>query len=360
MAKSKRVLIVDDEEPNRDLLVAMCESQGYETETANNGFDALAKVKLDIDLVLMDVMMPGMDGFEATRRIRNDQDMNDIPIIMVTALTSKEDRLQAVEAGANDFISKPVEKTELRVRATSLLKMKEAQDEIKRYQLELETKVEQRTKQLREALYASVEAQRETKKAHVETIHCLVAAAEYKDEDTANHIKRMSNYCKIMARKLHLSPSEVETIYLASPLHDIGKIGTPDNILFKQGKLTPEEMEIMKQHTVFGGSILRNPSSELLQAGEVIALTHHERWDGRGYPEGLAEENIPLYGRICAVADVFDALMNKRPYKEAFSLEKSLEIMKDGRGKRFEPKLLDLFLENLDEMLVIQKKYGDA
>jgi putative two-component system response regulator len=359
MNKPKRILIVDDEELNRDLLQAMIESLGYEAETASDGVEALAKVRIDIDLVLMDVMMPDMDGFETTRRIRKDYNENQLPIVMVTALKEKEDHLHAVKAGANDFISKPVDKIELEVRTASLLKMKEAQDAIIHNQAELETKVEKRTEQLRHALNDSVEAQRETKKANIETIHRLVVAAEYKDEDTANHIMRMSSYCEILAKSLHITPGDVELVHLASPLHDVGKIGTPDNILFKPGKHTAEEFEIMKQHTVFGGRILNNSTSKLLQAGEVIALSHHEKWDGSGYPKGLAGEDIHLWGRICAVADVFDALSSKRPYKEAFSKEKTLEIMKESRGKHFEPKLIDLFLENLDKVLVVQKEYKE-
>ncbi len=359
MNKPKRILIVDDEELNRDLLQAMIESLGYEVETASDGVEALAKMRIDIDLVLMDVMMPDMDGFETTRRIRKDYNENQLPIVMVTALKEKEDHLRAVKAGANDFISKPVDKIELEVRTASLLKMKEAQDAIIHYQAELETKVEKRTEQLRHALNESVEAQRETKKANIETIHRLVVAAEYKDEDTANHIMRMSSYCEILAKSLHIPPGDIELVHLASPLHDVGKIGTPDNILFKPGKHTAEEFEIMKQHTVFGGRILNNSTSKLLQAGEVIALSHHEKWDGSGYPKGLAGKDIPLWGRICAVADVFDALSSKRPYKEAFSKEKTLEIMKESRGKHFEPKLMDLFLENIDKVLVVQKKYKE-
>ncbi len=360
MNKAKRILIVDDEEVNRELLEAFVTSLGHEAETACDGMEAIAKIKLDFDLVLMDIMMPGMDGYETTRQIRKDQDYGELPIIMTTALTNKYDRLRAVEAGANDYISKPVEKNELRVRMTSLLKLKEAQDALKRHKAELEEKVRKRTEQLRKSLEISIEAERQTHEAHIETINRLVVAAEYKDEDTANHIKRMSNYSALLARRLHLPSNEPEIIRLASPMHDVGKIGTPDNILFKPGKHTPEEWEIMKQHATFGGRILNGSSSELLQAGEIIALSHHEEWDGSGYPKGLAGEKIPLFGRICAVADVFDALTSKRPYKEAFSIDKSLDIMKEGRGKHFEPRLLDLFLENLDEVLVIQEEYRDG
>jgi len=359
MNKPKRILIVDDDRANRWLLEAKVESLGHESEIAQDGFEALAKLKLDIDLVLLDVMMPGMDGFEVVRHIREDPDVGDIPIIMVTTLTSKEDRLRSVEAGANDFISKPVDKTELRARTASLLKMKEAQDAIKRHKAELEEKVEQRTANLRQALEEMAEAQRRTHEAYLDTIHRLAVVAEYKDEDTAFHIKRMSRYSALLARKLNLSPGEVEIILHASPMHDVGKIGTPDAILLKPCKLNEEEWEIMKQHTTIGGRILDGSDSGLLQAGKVIALSHHEKWDGSGYPNGLAGEDIPLWGRICAVADVFDALTNKRPYKEAFSNEKSLEIMKEERNKHFDLELINLFLENFDEVVAIQKKYRE-
>lgn len=362
MNKTKRILIVDDEEANRELLEAFVVSLGHEAETACDGVEALAKLALDIDLVLLDVMMPGLDGFKTAGEIRNSQkyhEYRDLPIIMVTALTSKQDRLRSVEAGTNDFITKPVDKVELKIRMASLLKMKEAQDDVKRHEGELEEKVKDRTEQLRNALEDSVVSARKTREAYIDTIQRLLIAAEYKDEDTANHLKRMSTYSAILARRLNCTPNEIEIIQLASPMHDVGKLGTPDNILFKPGKHTPEEWTIMKQHATFGGHILHGSSSDLIETGEIIALSHHEKWDGSGYPNGLAGEKIPLFGRICAVADVFDALTSKRPYKEAFSIEKSLNIMKEGKGKHFEPKLIDLFMADFDEILTVKEQYKD-
>ena len=357
ITQPKRILVIDDDRQNCDLLEAMLKMLGHESEIAMDGFEALGKLSLDIDLVLLDVMMPGMDGFEVARQIRSNPQYCDLPIIIVTALGSKEDRLRAVEAGANDFISKPIDKIELRVRTTTLLKMKEHQDALKQYQNELEDKVEKRTSELRQSLLDKVHAHREIYQAYLDTIRRLALAAEYKDEDTADHIKRMSSYSTLLAQRLNLPPGEVELICYASPMHDVGKIGIPDHILLKAGGFNPEEWVVMKQHTVIGGYILQNSGSKLLQAGEVIALSHHEKWDGSGYPKGLAGENIPLWGRICAVADVFDALASKRPYKEAFSNEKSLEIMKEKRGTHFDPKLVDLFMGNLDEVFAIQEKY---
>jgi len=357
MDKPKRILIVDDVEQNRELLESIVTSLGHESEMAEDGVEALAKLKLDIDLVLLDVHMPGMDGFEVARRIRQDPDVGDIPIVMVTALTSKEDRLRAVEAGANDFITKPVDITEVRVRTASLLKMKEAQDAVKQYQAELEEKVEKRTADLRKALQDMVEAQRRTQEAHLDTIHRLALAAELKDPTTASHIHRISRYCGLLAKAIALSPGEVDLILYASPMHDVGKIGTPDSILLKPAKLDDQERKIIKRHTILGGDILSNSTSELLQVGGVIALSHHEKWDGSGYPHGLTGEDIHLYGRICAIADVFDALTTERPYKTIFSNDESIKIMKDGRGKHFDPKLLDLFFDNFAEVIDIQEKY---
>lgn len=356
MNQPKRILIVDDEAPNRDVLAAMVASLGHEPEVAQDGVEALAKVRLGVDLVLLDVRMPGMDGFEVARRIRKDVEAHDVPIIMVTGLSSQADRLRAVEAGANDFIAKPIDLTELGVRTTSLLRMKEAQDTLKRNQILLEDTVQKRTAALRQALEDMVEAQRRTQEAYLDTIHRLALAAEYRDEQTAVHIHRVSHYCAMLARELHLTPGEVETLLHASPMHDVGKIGIADSILLKPGKLTEDEKEAMKQHTLIGGRILTASPSELLRAGEVIALSHHERWDGSGYPQNLAGEAIPLYGRICAVVDVFDALTTRRFYKEALSNDQAITIMTEGRGTHFDPALLDLFTERFDEVAVIQEQ----
>ena len=347
----QRILVVDDEEPNRDLLKQMIGVFGHEAELAKDGFEALAKLHMNIDLVLLDVVMPGMEGFEVARRIRSTSQTRDIPIIMVTARSGKEDRLRAVEAGANDFIAKPFDMTELKVRTASLLKMKEHQDAIKRYQLELEDTVQRRTADLRRALEEMSAAQKRTHEAYLDTIYRLALVAEYKDQYTGCHIARMSHICAILAGGLKLPPAEVEIIRAASPMHDVGKIGIPDAILLKPGKLTPEEWEVMKQHASIGARILSGSNSEVLHAGEIIALSHHEKWDGSGYPHGWVGEEIPLWGRICAVADVYDAITSERPYKKALSHERALQIMVEERGRHFDPKLIDLFLDNLEEII---------
>jgi putative two-component system response regulator len=359
MNERKRILIVDDEAANRDLLEALLTGMGHEVELAADGFIALAQLSLGFDLVLLDVMMPNMDGFEVARRIRSGSDCPDIPICMVTALSGKEYRLRAVEVGANDYIAKPIDKTEVKIRTASLLRTKEAQDALKRHQAELEETVARRTESLRRALQEMAEAQRKTQQAELETIERLALAAEYRDEDTAFHIKRMSHYCHLIARKLSLSPWECEILLHASPMHDVGKIGIPDAILLKPERLDTAEWQIMKTHAEIGARILGGSTSELLQAGETVARSHHEKWDGSGYPDGLTGEAIPLWGRIAAVADVFDALTCRRPYKEPFPTEKAIQIMREGRGTHFDPGILDVFFGNLDDVFTIREKYRD-
>ena len=351
-----RILIVDDEPLNLELIAGSLDIFGYEGIPVTSGRAALAQLQTDtVDLVLLDVMMPEMDGLTTAKRIRERFSPADLPIIMVTALSSKADRLRAVEAGANDFITKPVDKTELRVRMDSQLKLKELQDQLKAYQVNLESVVDQRTKELRSALQTAEAAQRSTFRAYLDTINRLGIAAEYKDKDTADHIRRMSSYCVAIAQGLDLSQREITILGHASPMHDVGKIGIPDAILLKPGPLTEDEWVIMKQHATIGGKILEDSDSEVLQAGRIIALTHHERWDGTGYPAGLAGEDIPIFGRISAVADVFDALTSVRPYKEAYTAHKALEILRAGRNSHFDPQVLDAFFLQLDQILAIMK-----
>ena len=313
MDESRRMLVVDDELLNRKVLEGFLKRMGHQAVVAKSGPEAIELLDASIDLVLLDVMMPGMNGFEVCAAIREGHACSDVPIIMVTALSGNQDRLRAVEVGANDFIAKPIDKTELRVRTDSMLRMKDARDQVKRYQGELEEMVRVRTQALELALENLRELQKATTAAHLETVHCLSYAAEYKDEDTAMHILRMSHYSALIAKRLGRPRNEVELLLHASPMHDVGKIGIPDAILLKPGKLDAREWEIMKQHTVIGERILGDSSAELLQLGSLIAISHHERWDGSGYPNGLAGEDIPLCGRICAIADVFDALTSKRP-----------------------------------------------
>ncbi|WP_319763305.1 HD domain-containing phosphohydrolase [Maridesulfovibrio sp.] len=352
MERRRKILVVDDEPHNIVLLEGILTKLGYEVVSSENAVVALEKLDRTFDLVLSDVMMPVMNGFEFVAKIRENEETQDIPVIMVTTLSQKDDRLKAVSVGANDFITKPIDLVELRIRTESMLKQKSQQDEIKSFQSDLHAMVENRTAELREALAKLDEA-------HVETIHHLCAAAEYKDEDTADHLIRMAEYSRIIAAEIGLDKKTVQLIHTSSPMHDIGKIGIPDSILLKPGKLDLEEWDIMKSHPIIGGKILSMGSSDYINMGAVIALSHHEKWNGSGYPSGLSGEKIPFPGRICAIADVFDALTSRRPYKEPFSVEKSLEIMKEGRGTHFDPQLIDVFFDKLDDILEILESSAD-
>jgi putative two-component system response regulator len=356
----KRVLVVDDDETTRTITTVLVEGLGHESESARDGIEALAKLRMGVDLVLLDVVMPGLDGYEVCRRIRLDPAGLDVPVIMVTSMSSRDDRIRAVEAGANDFIAKPVDKTELRVRSASLLKLKEAQDALRRHQTHLEALVAERTASLRSALEQMAEAQRVAYLAQLDTVERLAIVAEYKDQVTARHIRRMSEYCAVIARGLNLPPGEVELILHASRMHDVGKIAVPDSILRKPSSLDTAEWVVMRRHAMIGSRILDNSSSALLQAGRVIALCHHERWDGSGYPNGMVGEEIPLWARICSVADVFDAVTSERPYKPAYSIEEALNILRTGRGTQFDPQVVDVFFDKLDEILEIVALYREA
>lgn len=355
MERPGRILVVDDISFNRDVLAALLECMGHEIVEAEGGKAALSLLSPAIDLVLLDVSMPDMDGYEVARLIRQRPDVYDLPIIMVTALSSREDRLEAVRSGASDFITKPVDKIELAARTASLLKIKRAQDAIKRHERELEAEVARQTARLQQALKLLEAAALEAQQAALETVRRLAIAAEYRDEDTAAHLHRVSLYSAMIGRLLGLPGEQLDLLFHAAPMHDVGKIGIPDAILLSTASLSPKERAIMEQHTILGARILTGSTSPLLQAGETIALAHHEKWDGTGYPHGLSGEDIPLFARICAIGDVFDALTTPRPYKPAYSNETAFQILREGRGTHFDPRLLDLFLGHPEEIEAIQQ-----
>jgi putative two-component system response regulator len=279
---------------------------------------------------------------------------------MVTALTEKKDRLRALESGANGFISKPVDMDELAVRLKALLKFKEDQDRIRLDVITLKAGLEKETQTLEQVLEDLDQAEQRANQAHEETIRRLTVAAEARDDDTGLHIQRVGLYAAVLAEALGLSRQEVQMLFTACPMHDVGKIGIPDRILFKPEKLSSREWEIMKTHTVIGARVLTGSSSPLLKAAEVIALSHHERWDGAGYPRGLKGEQIPLSAGICAVADAFDALTSHRPYRNAVSSEQALEIILRERSGQFDPTLVDLFVERFDSILSIRSMYSET
>ncbi len=350
MDTKAKILVVDDEDRNLRLMTLLLTSFGYDVLTASNGEEALEKVHdIPPDVILLDVMMPQIDGLEVARQLKREEETKIIPIVMVTALNEVEDRVKALEAGADDFLNKPVDKTELRARVQSLLKVKASNDHMRNYQKELETEVAKRTIQVRQAL-------KKLKEVSLESICHLCRAAEYKDENTGDHIKRMSHYASAVARKMGLNKQTVEDLLYTAPMHDAGKIGIPDHILLKPGRLDDKEWEIMKQHTIIGAQILAGSGAKFIKLAQIIAISHHEKWDGTGYPEGLKGPRIPLVGRIAAIADVFDALTSSRPYRiKPFSLEEAFHYIKKERGRHFAPEVVDAFFAAEGEILLIKE-----
>ncbi len=341
------IVAVDDMKINLELIKDVL-GEEYEVLTTDNGQDALILIENKRpDLILLDIKMSDMDGYEVCRRLKNNPYTCNIPIIFLSGMSQLDDKEQGFELGAVDYLTKPFEIAELRARVKIHLNLKIYQERLENQNVVLEEQVQIRTKELEKAI-------QDLRDSSFEMIWRLTRIAEFRDDDTGSHILRMSYYSAIIARSLGLDQNKIEYLMNAAPLHDIGKIAIPDKILLKPGRLTAEECEVMKTHTTIGAKILENLRSKMIDMGREIALTHHEKWDGSGYPQGLKGEQIPLYGRIVAVADVFDALMSKRPYKEAYSLEESLQIIREDSGKHFDPEVVKAFFSSLDEIRAME------
>jgi putative two-component system response regulator len=348
------VLAVDDLELNlrivRDVLKDLDEIEILEAHNGKEALNCLSQ-RADVDIVLLDLEMPVMNGYETLRHLKMHERFRDIPVIVVTSERAEVKRI--LEMGANDFMAKPYDPEELKLRVMNHVRSKKLGDLTRDMTGVLEKEIVRKTTALQQALTLS-------KEAEFEISLRLGLAAESRDLETGMHIRRISEMSKKLALLCGLTAEESEIVRHASPLHDVGKIGIPDRILLKPGKLDAEEFQLMKLHAAIGGKILDGGDKfPVIRAGRIIALQHHEKWDGSGYPHGLAGSEIHLYGRIVMVADVFDALTSERPYKKPFSLDMTFEIMQSDRGVFFDPELVDLFMDNRAEFIRIREEFGD-
>ncbi|MCD8568614.1 MAG: two-component system response regulator [Geovibrio sp.] len=336
--RRQTVLVVDDVPENIDILSNILKPE-FKVKVAINGRKAIEIAEKDLpDIILLDVMMPEISGYEVCRALKSSLITRSIPVIFITAKGEVEDESKGFSAGGADYITKPVSAPIVLARVKTQLAMYDN----KRM---LENMVRERTKELQET--------------RLEIIRRLGFAAEYKDNETGMHVIRMSRYCQLIAKKIGMKDSEAELILTAAPMHDVGKIGIPDNILLKPGPLDAEEWRLMKEHPKIGFKIIGGHRSELLQTAATVALTHHEKWDGSGYPDGLKGEEIPIIGRIAAVADVFDALTSVRPYKAAWSIEKAVDYIRSESGRHFDPRMAEAFLKCMPDVLNIKENFGD-
>lgn len=359
---NKKIILVIDDTPDNLFLVTNLLKDLYTVKVANSGEKALQFLNETLiapDLILLDIMMPVLNGYDVLKKIKENPKLQNIPVVFLTAKSSVEDEKLGFDLGANDYITKPISPPILLARVKTQLENKAISDFLRDKNEFLEKEIEKRTKDV--VAIQNV------------TIFAMASLAETRDNETGNHIKRTSTYVKMLAKKLqnhpkfkaYLTDEMIDTLYKSAPLHDIGKIGIPDHILLKPGKLTPEEFEIMKTHTTLGKEAIEHAEKELgyevdfLKTAKEIAYSHQEKYDGSGYPLGLKGDEIPISARLMSIADVYDALRSKRIYKNSLNLEMTLKIMKEGRGSHFDPDMLDAFLEIYDEFEVVASNFVD-
>ena len=368
--RAAKIMIIDDEQLVIKVVKRYLSADGYANfVTVSDSKTAIDKIHEEQpDVILSDINMPDVTGLDILRTRQKSPSLTSIPVLILSASSEQEVKREALELGATDFLAKPVDPSDLSLRVQNALIVKSHHDHLATYALELENQVRERTKQL--------EQSRE------QVIHCLARAAEYRDNETGEHIIRVGKYCRVIAEELGYPEAYCREIELAAQLHDVGKIGIPDSVLLNPGRLTSEEFEVMKthcgvgleimeplsacdidrvrRHADSGGFIMDSVDSPMLQLAASIARSHHEKWDGTGYPAKLAGESIPIEARICCVADVYDALCSERPYKPKFPLKKCLEIMLSERGTRFDPRVLDAFFNRFEQVEEIRQQYDDT
>lgn len=348
---ARTVLIVDDDPMTRKMLTEMLRIESYEIFEADGGMAALRQIKAHRpDLILLDLIMPDIDGYEVTRRVRSDPEMKHTAIVMITGRDVSQEKTSALEAGADDLLSKPILMGELLARVRTALSAKAYRDRLENERSVLEAEVARQTAELRRAVS-------EAAAASLEIVHRLARAAEFRDDTTGSHVERVSRYAEVIALEMGMPPEECRLLRLAASMHDVGKIGVPDDVLRKPGSLDRSEAEIMHQHTDIGGQILDGSSLELVRMAAVIALYHHEWWNGEGYPRRIGGENIPRYARIVAVADALDAMTSARPYRKAVSMDEAFSEIQARSGVQFDPSAAGAALRARQKLEKIRDSY---
>lgn len=349
-----RVMIVDDKAENVELLLMMLESCGY--QQLKGVTDPREVIPLcqenDYDLILLDIRMPHLDGFKVMEQLKGLAPDDFVPVLVLTAQNDRETRTRALEMGAKDFVTKPFDRFEVQLRIHNLLEVRHLYKAQQQQSLMLQTIVEERTQELRRK-------HDELQQSQHNIIRSLGRAGEYRDNETGMHVIRMASYARMLADAAGRDQAFVSMIWSAASMHDIGKIGIPDHILLKPGKFEPDEWEVMKRHTLIGAEILGDANSDLMRMARAVVLTHHERWDGDGYPHGLKGEDIPIEGRVVAVCDVFDALTSVRPYKAAWTVQAAVDYLKENSGTAFDPELVFSFLQILPMILEVKEAFPD-
>jgi len=342
-----KILVVDDNPINVQIVSTLLKKFGYRklTLTTNPLEVAALHSQVDFDVILLDIHMPLMNGFQLIDQLNKIKPDHYLPILVLTADNSTEVRRKALRHGAKDFLSKPFDPDEVQYRVKNIMQVTLLEKMLREQNEILEIKVQERTRQLEDT--------------HVKLIQCLGRAAEYRDNETGMHVVRIGKMSQLLAKKMGMSDSECYIVGHASPMHDLGKIGIADNVLLKPGKLEQEEWQAMQQHTLIGGDILRSAGGELLNTAATIAETHHEKWDGSGYPKGLTGNDIPLITRITTVCDVFDALLSERPYKKAWTLDQAVTYLVENSGSHFDPDVVEAFICILPQILGIREQFGD-